>query len=149
MGTKSVVSPPSEQTIEYRNWLVAADQKASEAYDKAIMTLSGGALGLSLTFMKDIAQSPRSETIWRLELSWGCLAASLAFILLSMLSSQWALRKAIKQVDHGFPKGTRAGGGFSILTSLLNIFSGIAFVLGIGLLAWFTIANLSTPIRHP
>jgi hypothetical protein len=127
--------------FEYRNWLVAADQKASEAYDKAVMTLAGGALGLSLTFLKDIVKSPHPAFLWRLETSWGCLTLSLAFILISMLSSQWSLRKAIKQVDQQSLHGVRAGGGFARLTAALNILSGVAFLAGVALLAWFSISN--------
>jgi hypothetical protein len=33
----------------YRDILIAAEQQASQAYDKTVMTLSGGALGLSIT----------------------------------------------------------------------------------------------------
>lgn len=127
---------------EYRNWLVAADQKASEAYDKAVMTLSGGALGLSLTFVKDIVKSPHSESLWLLEASWGCLTLSLAFILVSMLFSQWALRRAIGQVDESSLSGARVGGFFATLTATLNVLSGAAFLGGIALLAWFSISNV-------
>lgn len=142
------MSSLSEEMLAYRNWLVAADQKASEAYDKAIMTLSGGALGLSLTFMKDIVQSPGAESLWRLGTSWGCLTTSLALVLISMLSSQWALRKAITQVDQRSLPGTRAGGSLSVVTAVLNVLSGMAFLLGVGFLAWFSIANLRPPSGH-
>jgi len=134
----------SEEMRDYRNWLVAADQKASEAYDKAVMTLAGGALGLSLTFVKDIVKSPRPESLWRLETSWGCLTMSLAFILVSMLFSQWALRRAIRQVDEFSLPRTRVGGIFASLTATLNILSGLAFLGGIALLAWFSIGNVKS-----
>lgn len=134
----------SEEMRDYRNWLVAADQKASEAYDKAVMALAGGALGLSLTFVKDIVKSPHPESLWRLETSWGCLTLSLAFILVSMLFSQWALRRAIKQVDEFSLSGARVGGIFAFLTATLNILSGMALLGGITLLAWFSISNVKS-----
>lgn len=134
----------SPEMLEYRNWLVAADQKASEAYDKAVMTLAGGALGLSLTFVKEIARSPRPESLWRLETSWLCLTLSLGFILVSMLWSQWALRKAMRQVDEFSLPGARAGGGFAIFTAALNVLSSLALLVGIGFLAWFSISNVKS-----
>lgn len=134
----------SGEMREYRNWLVAADQKASEAYDKAVMTLAGGALGLSLTFVRQIVKTPRPESLWRLETSWLCLTLSLGFILVSMLWSQWALRKAMRQVDESSLPGARAGGGFAIFTAVLNVLSGLALLVGIGFLAWFSISNVSS-----
>jgi len=132
----------SAEMRDYRNLLVTADQKASEAYDKAVMSLAGGALGLSLTFVKNIVKSPNSESLWRLETSWGCLTMSLAFILVSMLFSQWALRKAIRQVDESSLQRARAGGIFAVLTATLNVLSGAALLGGIALLAWFSISNV-------
>lgn len=44
--------------FDYRKWLVEADHKASQAYDKALLTLAGGALGISFAFLKDLVASP-------------------------------------------------------------------------------------------
>lgn len=143
MESESVQDPEySAQVSAYRDLLIAADQKSSEAYDKALMTLSGGALGLSLTFVKDLAPTPLEATKWLLGASWLCLTASLTFILFSMLSSQWALRKAIRQVDEGLNSDEKAGGLYSTFTSALNITSGITFLLGVGFLAYFSARNL-------
>jgi hypothetical protein len=133
----------SAEMSAYRDWLVAADQKASEAYDKTVMTLSGGALGLSITFLKDIVGTAKRVFVHRLEASWFFLSLSLLLVLVSMLASQWALREAIRQVDGAtLGKGT-AGGWFSLLTAALNIGSGLCCVAGIVLLAWFSLANIN------
>jgi hypothetical protein len=126
----------------YRDFLIAADQKASEVYDKTVMTLSGGALGLSITFLKDIIGQSKRVSIQRLEWSWMCLSLSLLLILASMLFSQWALRNAITQVDNGTVGDGRVGGAFSIVTGVLNVVSGLSCVAGIALLAWFSLANI-------
>ena len=39
---------------EYRAHLVSAAQKAQEDFDKTLLALSGGALGVSFAFVKDI-----------------------------------------------------------------------------------------------
>lgn len=132
----------SDRMSAYRDLLIAADQKASEAYDKTIMTLSGGALGLSITFMKDIIGASKRVSVCRLEASWICLTLSLLLILTSMLFSQWALRKTITQVDTGTLGTGRAGGCLSFWTAFFNVLSGLLCVAGIMFLAWFSLANI-------
>lgn len=130
----------------YRDQLVQAYMEESKAFDKAVMTLSGGTLGLSLTFIKDVVREPRPGTITLLALAWTALGFSIVAILISMLTSQGALRKAIQQVDEGQRKDLQVqpGGWRSWLTSGLNVGAGMGFVLGVVFLAWFAIANMAT-----
>lgn len=44
-----------ELANEYRQTLINLEQQMQSTYDKAVMTLSGGALGISLAFLKDVA----------------------------------------------------------------------------------------------
>jgi len=44
--------------------------KTSERYDQWVLTLSGGALAISLTFLEKIAPQPAPWTLWLLGLSW-------------------------------------------------------------------------------
>lgn len=60
----------------HRQLLVEAHRKASEAYDKAVMSLAGGALAISITFVHEVAPKP-SHKHW-LAVSWGLLALSLS-----------------------------------------------------------------------
>ena len=39
---------------KYRDFLIAAEQKSQEDYDKTVIALSGGALGISFAFATDI-----------------------------------------------------------------------------------------------
>ena len=126
----------------YRKFLVQADHKASEAYDKAVMTLSGGTLAISLTFIKDVVPTPQAGTTWLLFAAWEFLALSITAILASMLTSQWALRKAIDQVDRDEIRRRTPGGWFTWITSGLSIIAGLAFVLGVVFLARFAISNM-------
>ncbi|WP_417913843.1 hypothetical protein [Candidatus Electronema sp. JM] len=36
----------ADQLAEYRKWIVAAEQKSQEDFDKTVLSLSGGALGV-------------------------------------------------------------------------------------------------------
>jgi hypothetical protein len=88
-----------EDLKKYRDSLMQFDHEASLNFDKAVMSLSGGALGLTITFIKDIVPNPVDETKIILLASWIALALSLTFILFSYLTSMVSLRKAMKQVD--------------------------------------------------
>jgi hypothetical protein len=107
-----------ENKLERRYILPAEDrkvyeeayQKQSAAYDKAVLSLSGGALGLSITFIRQIVHGTPSG-ILLLELAWGGFALSILAIFVSMLTSQWALQKAVCQTDEDNTKPQRIGHG--------------------------------------
>lgn len=127
---------------EYRKMLEGYAFEAASAYDKAIMTLSGGALGISFAFIKNIVNKPAPETIMLLWFAWCTLGVSLASVIVSMLFSQSAIRKAIAQVDNGTIYSAQPGGLSSYLTTFLTWLAGICFVAGVLLLAYFAKLNL-------
>ena len=49
---------------EYRNGLIAAEQKSQDDYDKTIISLSGGALAISVVFIKDIMGNSEPILVW-------------------------------------------------------------------------------------
>lgn len=119
----------------FREWLVQAHHTASQDFDKAIMALAGGALGLSLTFVDDYAPNPTDK--WLLAVSWGLLALSLLVILVSYLTSQSALLAAIGRIDRD---EEARGGGW--LTPVLNWVAASALVVGVVFLVLFALYNL-------
>ena len=124
-------------TDSYRAVLVDAHRRSSEAYDKAVMTLSGGALAISLTFIHDVAPHPTHKGL--LAWSWGLLALSLLLILVSFVASQYAILRRIKEED-GLPvsRWNLPSGA----TVALNFASGAAFIAGVACMvrfAWFNI----------
>ncbi len=85
-----------ELTTEYRQQLITLEQKSVESFDKTVIALSGGALGLSLTFVKEIVDLANAlQTQWLLT-AWICWTTSLLCVLLSFWLSAKAMRKAIK-----------------------------------------------------
>ena len=132
----------SNRMDAYRTWLVDAEHKAYQSFDKAVMTLSGGALAISLTFVKDIFKSPKQETLFVLELAWLCLGASIVAILVSILTGASALRRAVEQVDKGTIEKQLAGGRYATATKAFNVVACAGFVLGVCFLAWFAISNM-------
>jgi hypothetical protein len=122
-----------------REWLVQADHVASRDFDKALMTLSAGALALSLAFIRDIAPSP-TNTAW-LGAAWIGFAASLLSILVSFLASQAALRREIENID-GTRTDNRPGGAWSIVTRVCNWLSALLLVGGAAALIVFALYNI-------
>ena len=126
----------------YREWLVTTEHAASRDYDKAVLALAGGALGLSVTFLHGLVAKPVPCSLVWLGLAWSCLALSLLSILVSILTSQHALRRAIQQVDdQTIRAASRPGGWLSGLTEGLNITAALTLVLGLVFLVVFALLN--------
>jgi hypothetical protein len=130
-----------EQVPEYRKHLVQARQKAQEDFDKTVLSLSAGALGISFAFVKDIIGPGPVVTPFWLMTSWACWAGSSLSILISFYMSHIALDRSIQRIDKG-EFIYRPGGFAAILTSILNAVGGISFVLGIGAISLFVYSNL-------
>lgn len=115
----------------YRETLLGIQEKMQASYDKAVIALSGGALGLSFTFLKEVAnREALIATHWLLA-SWVLWAMSVSCILFSFLSSATAMQKAIKQTDEKTIYIEAAGGLFDRITKLLNVAAGLMFIVGI------------------
>lgn len=126
---------------EYRSHLVEARQKAFEDFDKTVLMLSGGALAVSITFVKDLL-GPGALAYQRCLLSaWVCWGVSVLTVLVSYYSSQLTLNRAIRHIDSG-ARSPRPGGFFRTVTLLLNAIGGLLFLTGLILLIVFVSQNL-------
>lgn len=122
----------SEELVksEYREQLLALEQKSTESFDKTVLTLSAGALGLSITFLNNIVElSNAVQTIW-LNIAWGFWAASLIFTLSSFWLSAQAMRKAVTQVHENRLSYEHQGGSWDKATAVLTPLGGLAFIFG-------------------
>jgi len=127
-----------------------AELEVSGRYDKWILTLSGGALGLSIAFIEKIAKNPTPDTLFWLKISWGCLVISLLTALLSLVTSQSAIRENREELDSAhsekrapnliFPRW------FSCITNGLNWGSLLLFILGVTFLCVFSFKNIDQSI---
>jgi hypothetical protein len=137
----------------HRDWLNQAHHTASQDFDKAVMTLAGGALALSITFIHEIAPHPKHHG-W-LAASWSALALSLLLVFVSFLASQQVLLTELANCDDAIkralakergepdppplvPKTDLAGP----MTTWLNYLAGGTFIAGVLLLVRFALYNL-------
>jgi hypothetical protein len=125
----------------YRQHLILASQKAQSDYDRNVLTLSGGAIGLSLIFLRDIIKQGVSQQRFLVLGAWVAWGASILFVLGSYLLSKLALDTTVQQVDKGTIYQQKPGKAFSTLVSLLNVGSGLLFLVGIVLLGVFVYSN--------
>lgn len=130
--------------LDERKLLVDAERESARSFDKAMLTLSSGALALSITFIRQIAPVPRSEAY--LYFAWGGFILALLCTLVSLLSSQSTLRKQREILDsknRGQPTASEQKNVMSGVTNFLNWFSILSFIVGVLWLTAFAVKNLS------
>jgi hypothetical protein len=74
----------------------------SAKYDQWILTIAGGALGISLAFIEKIASNPVSMSLPILALAWLLLVGSLLFGLLAIRFSSIELQRARDVLDEQY-----------------------------------------------
>jgi hypothetical protein len=126
-----------------RHLLIDAEREAARSFDKAMITLSAGALALSITFVKNIA--PNASKEWLLFAAWAAFALALVVILVSFVCSQAGMRRQRQIIDKDFTRACRASeqrNCWQKIVSGLNLTSIVIFVVGVILLALFAGSNL-------
>lgn len=133
---------------EYRNSLTLSNQKVLEGYDKLILTLSGGALGLSMTFIKDVIGTDPMQLPNLLFLSWLCWTLSLTASIFSYYLSHYMHERYIEKTDEELEKEEPGKPDMSDIKKwvnilrLLNIFSGLVLNIGFLLMGIFVWNNI-------
>lgn len=135
----------SEDTyFRERTSLVEMEQKSADQHDKAILTLTAGALGLSLTFIDRIAPNPAANTLWVVGTAWLLFILSIFAILASFLTSQSACRRQRELLDGEYSTGEPPEeiNKFADATRYLNVAAYSCFLIGVVFLASFSWVNL-------
>ena len=118
----------------------------AQQYDKALLTLAAGALGLSITFIKTIAPQPAPSTLWLLGLSWASFILALLSTLVSFQTSIYAFRRQDKILDLLYSSEEtdrdKLKNHCVTATLLFNYVSLACFIIGTVLLASFSYVNL-------
>jgi hypothetical protein len=122
---------------DYRKHLVDTRQKSQDAYDKTVLALSAGALGVTISFVKEIVGGHPRVT-WLLFTAWACWGISCAAVLYSHFSSVAAHKEAIAALDENREPEI----GSNKATKIFNIVSGAVFLLGLLFFCVFAYINL-------
>ena len=96
--------------LEHRRALIDAEFQIGLGLDKAILTLSAGALAVSMTFISEIVKQPRST--WTLIGAWIFFGWAIGSDLLSIYFCQLAYDRARKDLDaERYGKGEKSHDG--------------------------------------
>lgn len=131
---------------EERQALIKAGKDSIYQFDKTILTLSAGALGISIAFIDKIAPNPKPWSLWLLYICWIVICISMVSTLISFITSSKAHSRQIEILEQVyFDKGNieKIQNKPDVWTSRFNISSIICFVFGIAMLIAFSISNIS------
>lgn len=136
--------PLERQTyLDERDLLIDAEREAARTFDKCMISLSGAALGLSITFVRYIAPSPRC--ILLLCIAWLCFSLAVIVTLSSFLTAQSAIRKQRDILDEYYEDEVsekEKRNRWATATKCLNVTSIVLFICGVVFFACFSIRNL-------
>lgn len=131
---------------QYRDLLIDCERRSQGDYDKGVMTLSGGALAVSFSFVNTfLGDNVEAQKLWTLATAWLCWVVSLATLLASHYMSATALRWTLACHDaarRGTPVPKALPGWRDSAVGLLNAFAGTTFVVGTAFSGWFVYSNL-------
>ena len=129
--------------FDERRLLVEGEVQVAARFDKSILTLSGGALLLSMTFVKDIVRGSPKDT-WVLIVAWILLGMAIAAMLISLLTSQRAYQRQRDILDKEYSSrgGRDEYNCWACGTKWLNRISIVVFLVAISFLGYFAIKNI-------
>lgn len=127
---------------EYRKDLQAMEQRSQESFDKTLVSLAGGALGVSFAFVHKFLVAGQARAAGMLLSAWLFWVLSLALVLTSHYISVLAHRKAVAEVDLNILQRGKAGGRWDSVLVWLNPAAGLAFVVGLVFAGLFVLLNI-------
>ena len=135
-----------ETYLQERRSLFEGESEQSRLFDRAVLTLAAGALGLSITFIHDIVPKYDENTVIWLIYSWFGFISSMILTLVSFQTSQQAIRVQRDILDTKYnPQAVESrtsDNPCSRYTNRLNWASLFTFGLGTIFFAIFVIVNL-------
>jgi len=132
-----------QRYLEERRLLIEGESKVSARFDTSLLTLSGGALILSMTFIKDLVKNAPLHKC-ALVVAWISYGLTITLMLISLLTSQRAFirQRDILDATLDDPAKNSSCNCWSCATKWLNRISIGAFVVATIFMGYFIIINL-------
>lgn len=124
---------------KYREQLASFEQRAQAIFDRTVIALSGGALGVSFALIDKFRAGAPPRSLGFLMAAWAAWTLSLTAVLLSHYFGTLAVRKALGQASSGTLYTERVGGRFDVAVVWLNGVGALLFVVGVapmGVFVW-------------
>jgi hypothetical protein len=160
MSEKPHDSPPHGEMLEStygayleeRNRLIDAEKMYGRDFDRYIIALSGGAIALSLAFLKDLVGERPPQCGAHLWLAWILLVASIVTVVIGLWINPIAQRQFVRILDTEAALGgqdywrrvrnTQRRSWLPVLIKLLNVIGVVSFGVGILFLLSFSFVNV-------
>ena len=126
----------------YRDYLQRAHENASRDFDSTVLTLSAGSLALSVTFLHDIAPTPRPGSIEWVLVAWLLFIVAAASVLVGYRLSQTVIEEALLAFEVEGRDGDRLV-RLSRWANRLTALAGGSLVIGLSFFARFAVLNLA------
>lgn len=127
--------------IEERKLLFSAMIEGSKLYDKAIITISAGAYGLSLSIINNF-QPIKPDTLIYIKLAWYLFGICIVLTLTSFFTSYQACSRNLKIIENK-NKDSNDKNIWSIINNIINVTTLFIFIIGFICLTHFGIINIS------
>ncbi|MFP3798450.1 hypothetical protein [Paraburkholderia sp. SIMBA_027] len=120
----------------------------AENLDKSVLTYSGAALGLSLSFLKDFVPIRDAKWAWSLYCSWWSFALAIVLVIASYVVSQKVVKLQFERAERYYEDGQNdARDEHTWIEKVADHLNGwmyaAAFVIGLSLTILFVSINLS------
>lgn len=151
--TKNAADPSKQDCVglDYdtylaeRNTLIEQEFDLAQKLDQYLVGLAGGAFGLSIAFVQQIAPAPVAGSTDWICAAWVSFVVSLIATVVSLWTGQRAYRQARDILDDMLSDDMEPPRNWwSIATNVLNLIGLIAFVVGALLLAHFAALNMES-----
>lgn len=126
---------------DYRKDVANVIRRSEQSYDKSLLYLTAGALGLSIAFIKNVVGANVIQYKWFLISAWTTWGLSLLSILASYRTSRKSHWIVLDQLKEGYT-GDQWGGIYNKITDYLNCATGVLFTAGVALMILFASFNL-------
>lgn len=131
--------------LEFRKHLWEAGKSTNDNTDKAILTLSAGALALSMTFLKDIVPLKDVVNLPLIILAWCAFGISIVGVLISQSESRKAIDVQMQRLESLIARdlvSANLPNPHIVWTNRLNLIAGTLFVTGLAFTILFTTLNV-------
>ena len=131
----------------FRDELYKRQLSNSEAYDRAILSLSSAGLAISLTFIKFIVPIEEATHLCVLKASWVLFLLSIISTVASFLIGNKGISRQLEYAEQYYIDGkAKAFNKFNIyacINTIFNYISGILFLVALTSVVSFVILNLN------
>lgn len=135
---------------EFKTEIEKRQVSSSENFDKSVLTYSSWALGISIAFLKDFVPITIADYPWALYTSWIVFVLTIAATTISFLISykglEVSLHHAAKYYLEENSEYLNKDNGYNICVTWLNLFSAMAFIVGLIFTLVFVYANLERSV---